>query len=66
MKYADMYKNQKKQRILKSYSCVLNQKKEDIQKGYDVGADLYQTKPFSTKHLLTEIEKLKAQSNTNM
>jgi DNA-binding response OmpR family regulator len=30
----------------------------DIQKGYEVGADLYLTKPFSTKELLAKVKEL--------
>jgi DNA-binding response OmpR family regulator len=31
---------------------------EDIKKGYDVGASLYMTKPFSTRNLLSKIKEL--------
>jgi DNA-binding response OmpR family regulator len=30
----------------------------DIQKGMDLGADLYITKPFSTRHLLKQVEEI--------
>lgn len=41
-------------------------KKEDIEKGYELGADLYLTKPFSTKNLLKHInELLETKKNTN-
>lgn len=33
-------------------------KEEDIQKGYDLGADLYLTKPFSTRSLMKRIKEL--------
>ena len=33
-------------------------KQSDIQKGYDLGADLFITKPFSTRILKQEVEKL--------
>lgn len=33
-------------------------KKEDIEKGYELGADLYMTKPFSTRQLMKEVKKL--------
>ena len=33
-------------------------KQSDIQKGYEVGADLFITKPFSTRILKQEVEKL--------
>jgi DNA-binding response OmpR family regulator len=34
-------------------------KDEEIKKGYEMGADLYLTKPFSTRFLLQQIEELK-------
>ncbi len=33
-------------------------KQEDIDKGYDMGADLYLTKPFSTRNLVKEVKRL--------
>ena len=33
-------------------------KDEDIKKGYDMGADLYVTKPFSTRDLIKEVAQL--------
>jgi len=33
-------------------------KESDIQKGYDMGADLYLTKPFSTRTLVEKVESL--------
>ncbi len=33
-------------------------KKSDIEKGYEVGADQYMIKPFSTRDLVTEIKTL--------
>ena len=33
-------------------------KKSDIDKGLNMGADLYVTKPFSTRHLMKEVETL--------
>lgn len=33
-------------------------KMSDVQKGYDLGADLYVTKPFSTRDLLKKIKEL--------
>ena len=33
-------------------------KESDIQKGYDAGADLYLTKPFSTRKLMKEIKEM--------
>ncbi|WP_258101339.1 response regulator [Marinoscillum pacificum] len=31
-------------------------KKEDIDKGYEMGADLYITKPFSTRYLISQVD----------
>ena len=33
-------------------------KEEDIKKGHEMGADLYLTKPFSTRNLVKEVKKL--------
>lgn len=33
-------------------------KKEEIQAGYDAGADLYITKPFSTRKIVEEVKNL--------
>ena len=33
-------------------------KTTDIEKGYELGADLYITKPFSTRKLLTQVNEL--------
>jgi DNA-binding response OmpR family regulator len=33
-------------------------KEADIQKGYDLGAALYITKPFSTRELVKQIKEL--------
>lgn len=33
-------------------------KKEDIEKGYEMGADLYLTKPFSTRNLVKKVKEL--------
>lgn len=33
-------------------------KEEDIQKGYNVGADCYMTKPFSTRALVKKVNEL--------
>lgn len=38
-------------------------KEEDIQKGYDIGADLYITKPFSTRELIKKVGELTPISN---
>lgn len=34
-------------------------KEDDIRKGYEMGADLYMTKPFSTRELLKKVKSLK-------
>ncbi|MFA0962417.1 response regulator transcription factor [Roseivirga sp. BDSF3-8] len=33
-------------------------KESDISKGYDAGADLYMTKPFSTRELMSKVKEL--------
>ncbi len=33
-------------------------KDTDVQKGYDLGADLYVAKPFSTRELVAKVQKL--------
>lgn len=33
-------------------------KEEDIKKGYEMGADLYITKPFSTRNLIKKVKEL--------
>ena len=38
-------------------------KQEDIEKGYAMGADLYLTKPFSTRNLVKSIEKELTKNN---
>jgi DNA-binding response OmpR family regulator len=38
-------------------------KEADIQKGYEAGADLYITKPFSTRHLMEKIRELTGESS---
>lgn len=35
-------------------------KEADIQKGYEMGADLYLTKPFSTRTLMEKIKALQS------
>lgn len=36
-------------------------KENDVQKGYDLGADLYVTKPFSTRDLMAKVSALVAE-----
>jgi len=38
-------------------------KEEDIKKGYEMGADLYLTKPFSTRELMKDVERLIVKQN---
>lgn len=38
-------------------------KESDIQKGYDIGADFYITKPFSNKTLVAKVKELLCLSN---
>ncbi|MEL6533774.1 MAG: response regulator [Bacteroidota bacterium] len=33
-------------------------KESDVEKGYALGADLYLTKPFSTRHLMDKVKKM--------
>lgn len=40
-------------------------KEEEIKKGYEMGADLYLTKPFSTRQLMKEIQKMSKTINKN-
>ena len=50
--------------ILKSSKIIFlsaKTKQSDIQKGYDVGADLFISKPFSTRILKQEVQKLLSQ-----
>jgi CheY-like chemotaxis protein len=47
--------------VLKNIKVVFlsaKSKSTDIQKGYDVGADLFVTKPFSTRVLKQQVEEL--------
>jgi DNA-binding response OmpR family regulator len=39
-------------------------KEADVQKGYDVGADLYIPKPFSTRQLVSKVQELVATTAT--
>jgi DNA-binding response OmpR family regulator len=53
----------KSQRRLKHAKVVFMSAKSrdaDIQKGYDLGASLYVTKPFSTRQLLKQVQELLA------
>lgn len=51
----------KKSKTLKACKIVFisaKTRETDIQKGYDAGADLYITKPFSTRQLMQKIQEL--------
>lgn len=54
-------KHIKSSRKLKEAKVVFmsaKSKETDIQKGYDLGASLYITKPFSTRQLLKQVQEL--------
>lgn len=51
-------KSSKKLKHSKVVFLSAKTKESDIQKGYKLGADLYVTKPFSTKELVKKIDEL--------
>ncbi len=51
-------KGSKKLRHGKVVFLSAKSKETDIRKGYDLGADLYVTKPFSTKELVKKVDEL--------
>jgi len=51
-------KSSKKLKEAKVVFMSAKSKETDIQKGYDLGASLYVTKPFSTRHLLKQVQEL--------
>jgi DNA-binding response OmpR family regulator len=51
-------KSTKKLKDSKVVFLSAKSKEADIQKGYDIGADLYITKPFSNKDLVKKIQEL--------
>ena len=51
-------KNSKKLKDAKVVFMSAKSKETDIQKGYDLGASLYVTKPFSTRQLLKQVQEL--------
>lgn len=51
-------KSTKKLRDCKVVFLSAKSKESDIQKGYDIGAELYITKPFSNKELVKKIQDL--------
>lgn len=57
----EICKQVKKSKKLKTCKIVFisaKTKEADIQKGYDAGADLYITKPFSTKFVVSKVSEL--------
>ena len=55
-------KNNKDKQHIKVIFLSAKSKKEDIAKGYEMGADLYITKPFSTRDLLKEVKRINEQA----
>lgn len=51
-------KKNKKLKACKIVFISAKTRESDIQKGYDAGADLYITKPFSTRQLMAKIQEL--------
>ncbi|MBN8666715.1 MAG: response regulator [Chitinophagales bacterium] len=51
-------KSHKKLKDAKVVFMSAKSKESDIQKGYDLGASLYITKPFSTRQLLKQMQDL--------
>ena len=51
-------KNDESRKATKVIFLSAKSKKEDIDKGYEMGADLYLTKPFSTRELVKEVKTL--------
>lgn len=52
-------KNDVETRKIKIIFLSAKTKQEDIDKGYEMGADLYITKPFSTRNLMAQVDSLK-------
>ncbi|MBL0357530.1 MAG: response regulator [Chitinophagaceae bacterium] len=51
-------KNSKKLKEAKVVFMSAKSKEADIKKGYDLGASLYITKPFSTREMMKQIKEL--------
>ena len=51
-------KSSKKLKDIKVVFLSAKSKESDIQKGYDLGASLYVTKPFSTRELMKKVREL--------
>ena len=56
-------KSNEKYKGVKVVFLSAKSKQEDIEKGYAMGADLYLTKPFSTRNLVKSIEKELTKNN---
>lgn len=57
----EICKHVKENTVLKNCKIIFisaKTKESDIQKGYDAGADLYITKPFSTKFVVSKVKEL--------
>ena len=52
-------KNDKETAHIKIVFLSAKTKQEDIDKGYELGAVLYITKPFSSRNLITKVDSLK-------
>ena len=52
-------KNNHQKSHIKVIFLSAKSKKEDIEKGYEMGADSYMTKPFSTRDLMKEVKRIK-------
>lgn len=53
-------KGNKKLQHIKVVFLSAKSKESDVQKGYDLGASLYVTKPFSTRDLMKKVRELLA------
>lgn len=51
-------KNQEKYNAIKTIFLSAKSSKEDIEKGLNIGADAYITKPYSIKKLIEKVEEL--------
>ncbi len=56
-------KSNEKYKGVKVVFLSAKSKQEDIEKGYAMGADLYLTKPFSTRNLVKSIEEELTKNN---
>jgi len=56
-------KNAEDKKHIKVIFLSAKSKKEDIEKGYEMGADFYMTKPFSTRELVKEVKRINEKEN---